>query len=121
MSLRNSLKAMLLAASALACLGGSCAVGEEPYFSAHTTDGRVDFLLSQETARSAFASVCEGRPDVRCDAFERYRMTVAFDDELFGLTFIHEDAENAPAGIQLSILCSYPPRGRHCGPGGHRD
>lgn len=104
------------------CLTGSCAVGQDAGdFSAETPDGRVHFFLSGQTARSAFVSYCESRADNPCDVFERYKIEVNFDEDVFGLTFIHEDPDNAPSADGVSIVCAYALSGRReCHTGRHR-
>jgi hypothetical protein len=80
-----------------ACLATCCTASAEPSFLARSADGRVSFSLSESTAREAFDSFCSSsEAQVRCDAFDKYRMELGFGDGMVGLTFIHHDIGVVP-------------------------
>jgi hypothetical protein len=123
MAFRDQRTARKLAALGVALIVTmSCAVGQERgVFSAESSDRRIIFYLSEQTARAAFESYCSEQPARTCDDFDRYRMEVNFDEDVFGLTFIHESPEDAPSADGVSILCAYALRERReCHSGRHR-
>lgn len=114
--------ARMATVAAIACgIAGSCATAQQPYFSAQTSDHRVEFFLTEQTARSGFASFCEGNSREHCDAFEKYRITVVFEEANFSLTFVHESVGAVPLQEVRygSVICSYTQRGRVCASGRH--
>lgn len=114
--MRSDLSPTLIVAILLAGgLAGSCAKADDNFYSASSSDGGVEFVLMEDTARSAFASFCERQTEERCDAFENYKMTAVFDENLFRLLFQHRSPTSAASDVVVYITCAYPPRGRECG------
>lgn len=83
-----------------------CSGSAAPSWRAQTPDSRIEFSLSESTARSAFDEFCEAQVESPCDDFGNYRIEIVVDD-LVIMNFIHEDIGSRGALVPYPVIMCY--------------